>query len=217
VSVTLSGGCSAPSAHILQGTPCHRVCFFLPPPDQQVLRAGAFLWSDLGFVGVSQAQDPEDVTAKQDRRAVSATWLPSFALVTLVLFMIVVGGASASKLRSWRMYPNINSWAVGKPSPRVGHKMVAGSDGALWVFGELYCRDCGSSSDLFKLDLGAKEWTKITTSGVSPVARNSHTMTSTDGFLWVHGGNTGSGIIGEVRKLAHTNTVQASCSVPVCL
>ena len=78
--------------------------------------------------------------------------------------------------------------------------MVAGSDGALWVFGELYCRDCGSSSDLFKIDLGAKEWTKITTSGVSPVARNSHTMASTDGFLWVHGGNTGSGNIGEVLE-----------------
>jgi hypothetical protein len=168
-------------------------------PDQKVLCTGDFLWSDHGFVGVSQTQNPEDVPVKKDRRAVSATWLPSFALVTLVLFILMVGGVSASKLRSWRMYPNINPWAIGKPSPRRGHKMVSGSDGALWVFGE-WCTQrngCRTSSDLFKLDLGAKEWTTITTSGVSPVARNSHTMTSTDGFLWVHGGVTGQGVQGE--------------------
>jgi hypothetical protein len=154
---------------------------------------------------------------KHDRRTVSATWLPSFALVVLVLFMLTVGGVSASKLRSWRMYPNINPWAIGKPSPRMGHKMVTGSDGALWLFGE-WCTQrsgCRTSSDLFKLDLGAKEWTTITTSGVSPVARNSHTMSSTDGFLWVYGGLTGSGVQGEKRNVC--NTVLTSSIVSVFL
>jgi hypothetical protein len=139
----------------------------------------------------------------QDRPVVSATWLPPFALVVLVLLLLIVGGVSASKTRSWRMYPNINPWAIGKPSPRLGHQMVLGSDGSLWVFGE-YCADkkggCRTSSDLFKLDFGAKEWTTITTSGVSPSARTYHTMASTDGFLWVFGGETLS-VAGEERSV----------------
>ena len=168
-----------------------------------MLCTGDFLWSDLRFVDISQTQNPEDVPVKQDLRTVSVTRIPSFTLVTLVLFMLMVGGVSTSKLRSWRMYPNINPWSIGKPSPRQGHKMVLGSDGALWVFGE-WCtqrNDCRTSSDLFKLDLGAKEWTTITTSGISPVARSFHTMTSTDGFLWVHGGVTGQGVQGEKRSV----------------
>ena len=85
--------------------------------------------------------------------------------------------------------------------------MVVGSDGALWVFGE-YCTDakggCRTTSDLFKLDLGTKEWTTITTSGVSPSARTYHTMTSTDGFLWVFGGEISSPSTGEEWSVCYS-------------
>jgi hypothetical protein len=72
---------------------------------------------------------------KQDRRAVSSTWVSSFVFVVLVLLLLIAGGVSGSKLRSWRKYPNLNPWSIGKPSPRCRHTMVSGSDGSLWSFG----------------------------------------------------------------------------------
>jgi hypothetical protein len=162
------------------------------PSFPTVLRAVAFLWNDLVFVGFCQAHNCEVVSVKQDRRAVSATWVSSFALVALVLLLLITGGVSASKLRSWRKYPDINPWAIGIPTSRSSHTMVAGSDGALWYFGG---QSSGSakSGELFKLDVQTEEWTTITTSGVSPSGRSGHTMGSTDGFLWVFGGRTASG------------------------
>jgi hypothetical protein len=156
-----------------------------------VLDADAFRWNDIVFVGVCQAQNSEGVPVKQDRRAVHATWVSSFALVSLVLLLFIVGGVSASKIRSWGRYPDLNPWSIGKPSERYFHKMVTGSDGALWSFGGY--TTSGNSGELFKLDVETKQWTTITTSGVSPSARSAHTMGSTEGFLWVFGGETVSG------------------------
>jgi hypothetical protein len=136
-----------------------------------------------------QAQNPEGVSLKQDRRAVSATWVSSFALVVFVLLFLITGGVSASKLRSWSKYPDVNPLSIGKPSPRRSHTMVVGSDGSLWSFGGLTSGK-SSSGELFRLDVKTKHWTMITTSGVSPSGRLSHTMTSTEGFLWVFGGQT---------------------------
>ncbi len=131
---------------------------------------------------------------KQDRRAVSATWVSSFKLVALLLLLLLItGGVSASKVRSWYKYPDINPWRIGSPSPRSSHTMVAGSDGALWSFGGELVGGSSKSGDLFKLDVQTEEWTTITTSGVSPRGRSGHTMGHTDGFLWVFGGETGSG------------------------
>ena len=136
---------------------------------------------------------------KQDRRPV---WVASFARVALLMLLLTVGGVSASKLRSWRKYPDVNPWAIGKPSERNSHKMVTGSDGALWSFGGTktvysvteYTRGSSlRSGELFKLDVQTEEWTTITTSGVSPSGRTDHSMGSTDGFLWVFGGVTASG------------------------
>ncbi len=128
---------------------------------------------------------------KQDRPAVSVVWVSSFTYVTLVLLLLITGGVSASKIRSWHKYPDVNPWAIGSPSPRDSHTMVVGSDGALWSFGgELGSR---KSAELFKLDVQTKEWKTITTSGVTPTARSDHTMGSTDGYLWVFGGATRSG------------------------
>ncbi len=149
---------------------------------------------------------------KQDRRAVNATWVSSFALVSLVLLLFIVGGVSASKLRSWGKYPDLNPWSIGKPSQRSGHEMVRGSDGALWSFGG--DTPTGLSGELFKLDVETKQWTTITTSGVSPSARYIHTMGSTDGFLWVFGGNTASGE-GEARNVCVT-VLTTCCVCGVC-
>jgi len=147
------------------------------------------------FVGVCQSQNSENVSVKQDRPTVSAVWVSSFTVtyVVLVLLLLIIGGGvSASKLRSWYKYPDLNPWSIGKPSPRDSHKMVAGSDGALWFFGGI-SSSRKLSNQLFKLDLETKHWTTITTSGVSPSPRSLHTMGSTDGFLWVFGGETTSG------------------------
>jgi hypothetical protein len=152
------------------------------------------------FIGVCQAQNSEGVPVKQDR-AMGATWVSSFALVALVLLLLITGRVSASKLRSWRKYPDVNPWSIGKPSPRASHTMVAGSDGALWSFGG--GTTSGLSGELFKLDVETQQWTTITTSGVSPSARSGHTMGSTDGFLWVYGGNTDSGE-GEARSVCYS-------------
>jgi hypothetical protein len=143
---------------------------------------------------------------------VNATWVSSFVLVSLVLLLFIVGGVSASKLRSWGKYPDLNPWSIGKPSARVGHTMVTGSDGALWSFGGEI--ETGNSGELFKLDVETKEWTTITTSGVSPSARVGHTMGSTDGFLWVFGGQTVSGE-GEGRSVCVT-VLTTCCVVGVC-
>ncbi len=146
------------------------------------------------FVCVCQSPNSEGVSVKEDRPAVSVVWVSSFTVtyVALVLLLLsITGGASASKLRSWHKYPEVNPWAIGSPSPRGRHRMVVGSDGALWSFGG----ELGSlkSAELFKLDVQTKEWKTITTSGVSPTGRSDHTMGSTDGFLWVFGGATSSG------------------------
>ncbi len=155
------------------------------------------------FVGVCQAQNSEGVPVKKDRRAVNVTCLSSFALVSLVLLLFIVGNVSASKLRSWGKYPDLNPWSIGKPSARGRHTMVTGSEGALWSFGGEIEFGKSQSGELFKLDVETKQWTTITTSGVSPSARFGHTMGSTDGFLWVFGGNTASGE-GETRSVCVT-------------
>ncbi len=178
-----------------------------------MLRADAFLWNEIVFVGVCQAQNSEGVRVKQDRRAVNATWVSYFALVALVLLLFIVGGVSASKLRSWGKYPDLNPWSIGKPSERNGHKIVTGSDGALWSFG-------GSTSgrrsgELFKLDVETKQWTTITTSGVSPSARSGHAMGSTDGFLWVFGGVTASGE-GDVLQCSQHAVFVACVRIVTC-
>jgi hypothetical protein len=85
------------------------------------------------FVDVCQTQNSEDVSVKEDRRAtVSALRVSSFTLVTLLLLLLITGDVSASKVRSWRQYPDDNPWTIGSPSPRCSHTMVVGSDGALW-------------------------------------------------------------------------------------
>ncbi len=157
-----------------------------------MLSAGAFLWNDLIFVAVCQTPNSEGVSGKQDRRPVRA---PSFARVVFLLLFLIIGGVSASKHRSWRKYPNRSPLFIGMPSARAGHTMVAGSDGALWFFGGLTGPDNEQvfSKELFKFDIETKEWTTITTSGLSPSARCYHTMTAVGTDLWVHGGQTNSG------------------------
>jgi hypothetical protein len=150
------------------------------------------------------------VSVKEDRRAVSAMWSSSFTLVLLLLIShIITGGVSASKLRSWRKYPDMNPLSIGNPSPLFSGKMVTGTDGSLWFFGGQ--RDVrgfkSEAGDLYKLDVQTEEWTTITTSGVSPTARDGHSMGSTDGFLWVFGGNTRFGRAsgkGETRSVCVT-------------
>jgi hypothetical protein len=164
-------------------------CLTSPPCFAVVLFFGMILCL---FVGVCQAQNSEDVPVKQDRRAVNTTWVSSFALVSLVLLLFIVGDVSASKFRSWGKYPDLNPWSIGKPSERCKHTMVTDSDGALWVFGGDR-PGSGYFGDLLKLDVETKQWTTITTSGVSPSARSGHTMVTTDGRLWVFGGSTLSG------------------------
>jgi len=160
------------------------VSFLVSPP----CCTGVFLWNDLVFVGVCQAQNSEVVPLKKDRRTVSAPWVSSYAFATLVLLLFITGGGvSASKVRSWRKYPDVNPWAIGSPSSRSSHTMVSGSDGALWSFGGTLSVS-SKSGELFKLDVQTEEWTTITASGVSPSGRSDHTMGSTDGFLWVFGG-----------------------------
>jgi hypothetical protein len=171
------------------------------PGFPTVRRADAFRWNDIVFVGVCQAQNSEGVTWKQDHRAVNTTWVSSFALVSLVLLLFIVGGVSASKIRSWGKYPDLNPWSIGKPSERSGHKMVTGSDGALWSFGGF--SKTGMFGEMFKLDVETKQWTTITTSGVSPSPRTGHAMGSTDGFLWVFGGQAASGE-GETRSVCYS-------------
>ena len=170
-----------------------------------------FLWNDLGFVGVCQAPNSEVVSLKQDHRPV---WVVSFARVDLLMLLLTVGVVSASKLRSWREYPDLNPWSIGKPGERSSHKVVTGSDGALWSFGGH--TNSGFSGELFKIDVETKEWTTITTSGVSPSARSEHSMGSTDGFLWVFGGIIDSSPgEGEGRNVCYT--VLGPWRVSVCL
>jgi hypothetical protein len=176
-----------------------------------VLRSGAFLLNDLGFVGDCQAQNSEAVSVKQDRRAMNSTWVSSFTLISLVLLLLMVGVVSPSKIRTWDKYPDLNPWSIGKPSERSEHKMVTGSDGALWSFGGV--TPSGYSCELIKLDVETKQWTTINTSGVSPSARLGHTMGNTDGFLWVFGGITDSGEV-EVRSLCYSaRNMQCLCRV----
>jgi hypothetical protein len=152
---------------------------------------------------------------KQDHRAVNVTWVSSLVLVSLVLLLFIVGGVSASKIRSWGKYPDLNPWSIGKPSERDVHKMVTGSDGALWSFGG--DTPSGYSGELFKLDVETKQWTTITTSGVSPSERRGHTMGSTDDFLWVFGGETASGE-GQARSVCYSAcNMQCLVVFPECV
>jgi hypothetical protein len=144
------------------------------------------------FVGVCQAQNSEDVSVKQDHRVVNPTWVSSFVLVSLVLLLFIVGNVSASKFRSWGKHPDLNQWSIESPSERDEHTMVTDSNGSLWVFGGAR-PGSGYFGELIKLDVENKQWTTITTSGVSPSARSGHTMGTTDGCLWVFGGRTLSG------------------------
>jgi hypothetical protein len=146
---------------------------------------------------------------KVDHRPV---WVASFARVSLLMLLLTVGGVSASKLRSWRKYPDLNLWSIGKSGEKDEHTFVTGSDGALWSFGGR--TNSGFSGELFKLDVETKQWTTITTSGVSPSARSIHSMGSTDGFLWVFGGHPVSGE-GEERNVCVT--VLGTCRVSVCM
>jgi hypothetical protein len=181
-------GCRARSVRGIMYLSVSSVLFLVSP----LCCVMVFLWNDLVYVDVCQVQNSEVVSVKKDHRAVRVTWVSSFTLVILVLLLLSTGGVSASKLRSWRKYPDVNPWRIGNPSPRSSHTMVTGSDGALWSFGgELI--GSSKSGELFKLDVQTEEWTTITTSGISPNARSGHTMGSTDGFLWVFGGGTISG------------------------
>ncbi len=173
-----------------------------------MLRADDFCWNAILFVGVCQAQNSEGLSVKQEHRVVNATWVSSFALVSLVLLLFIVGGVSASKIRSWGKYPDLNPWSIGKPSERSGHKMVTGSDGALWSFGGF--SKTGMFGEMFKLDVETKQWTTITTSGVSPSPRTGHAMGSTDGFLWVFGGQAASGE-GETRSVCYSARHIVAC------
>ena len=148
------------------------------------------------------------MSLKVDRRPV---WVASFTRVSLLMLLLTVGGVSASKIRSWRKYPDLNLWSIVKSGEKMHHKVVTGSDGALWSFGG---HSGTLSGELFKVDVETKEWTTITTSGVSPSARSEHSMGSTDGFLWVFGGKTDSGE-GEARSVCVT--VLATCSVSLCM
>jgi hypothetical protein len=175
--------------YVLQGNRTLECVSYFPT----VLHTVLFFGMISCLFDVYQAQNSEDFPVKQYRRAVSVTWVSSFTFVTLVLLLLIIGGGvSASKLRSWYKYPDLNPWSIGKPSPRDSHKMVTGSDGALWSFGGISITR-RHSNELFKLDLEIKHWTTITTSGVSPSPRSLHSMGSTDGFLWVFGGETTSG------------------------
>ncbi len=122
------------------------------------------------------------------------------ATIACLLLINNVDLVSASKFRSWRKAPYLNPWTISasqpvgycKIMPRKLHKMVAGADGALWVFGG---QTVGGllSNEIFKLDVETKQCTKITWPGARPSARIGHAMAHIGGHLWVHGGSTESG------------------------
>jgi hypothetical protein len=131
-----------------------------------------------------------DCNRSRKRRALQRWFAMNVSLVCAALVCLLllnsVGFVSAAKLRPWQVFPDVNPFANGKPATRSGHTMVTDEDGAVWVFG-------GSSgdvptNDLFKLDVEYKQWSTITTLGLLPSARESHSMTSTYRYLWVFGG-----------------------------
>ena len=113
-------------------------------------------------------------------------------LTVLVVMLHSLNTAGAAKVRPWRD-PTSNPWAEGKPMVR-DHKMAAGPDGSLYVFGGNNLATGSKSHDLFKLDLDTKEWHLITPRGsVRPSARNGHTMATVGSDLFVFGGETEQG------------------------
>ena len=111
-------------------------------------------------------------------RAAAHHLLLGLAVVVLALAS-VDSGAAAAKLRPWRQWPDVNGLAIGKPSA-AEHTMTATDDGNLWLY----------SSTLFKLDLQAKQWTSMTTSGRSPNVMCRYAMAPIGNVLYLHGGYT---------------------------
>ena len=54
-------------------------------------------------------------------------------------------------------------------------------------------------SSLFKLDVKMRQWTTMTTTGLSPSKRAYHAMTAAGTSVWIHGGSDGT-IVSEVNQ-----------------
>ena len=176
--LTLSGGLLLSKSTLYMSWVASRSCS-IPPPAGLVKSA-------------ARLRTIRTVCARRSivsRRAAAHHLLLGFAVVVLALASMD-SGAAAAKLRPWRQWPDLNGWAISKPSARLSQAMAATDDGNFWVFGGY--STMGESS-LFKFDVPTKQWTAMTTSGPSPSARSGHAMAAVGDQLYLHGGFTFSG------------------------
>ena len=91
----------------------------------------------------------------------------------------------------------VNGWAIGKPSARCDHMMAATDNGTVWMLGgtRITGDSQPSESSLFKLDVKMRQWTTMTTTGLSPSKRAYHAMTAAGTSVWIHGGASTEGAI----------------------
>ena len=117
--------------------------------------------------------------------------------VALVALASVGIGADAAKTRSWQQWPALTGWAIGKPSARHRHRMAATDNGTVWMLGgtRITGDSQPSESSLFKLDVKMRQWTTMTTTGLSPSKRAYHAMTAAGTSVWIHGGASTEGAI----------------------
>ena len=117
-----------------------------------------------------------------------------FAALAGLLLLNSVGVVSAAKVRPWQVWPNVNPFAVGKPSGRRNVAMTTTADGSVWCFGG-YVNPAASNSfmytsnELFKLDLEYGQWSAVATTGARPSSRFGHAMAAVGNTIFIFGGN----------------------------
>jgi N-acetylneuraminic acid mutarotase len=113
-----------------------------------------------------------------------------FAVVAAAVLLSQQGvgrdGVSATKLRPWYAWPDINPFHHNAPSPRASQTMLKAGDDSLWVFGGE--KNGVPSGDLYKLDTVSKQWTKMAHSSKGPTGRSSHAAVAVGDDFYVYGG-----------------------------
>ena len=76
----------------------------------------------------------------------------------------------------------------------------------------------GVMSDLYRFDTVGRSWTQLETKGASPSARNGLSMTSSNDWMIIFGGNTGSSQQALIAHIKQVNLLMfpAHCSVVRC-
>ncbi|GBG26013.1 Kelch domain-containing protein 1 [Hondaea fermentalgiana] len=77
-------------------------------------------------------------------------------------------------------------------TPRARHSAVA-IQGKLFVFGGI-----GGGEAVFSLDVEAKRWLRLKTTGRGPCARFAHAATSVQNIMYIIGGHTGTWFVNDV-------------------